>query len=131
MRRTVPSVVLGSLLTAAAVCGDDGGRAPYDADRHDRLALCCPPCSLRLVAGFFGQVLHPDLQLQVLADQAKARRLGDDKPAVAFIGEAREQHVEGRALDLSVPAGMSIVERKANDTTGPTPGMVIRRRATT
>ncbi len=68
-------------------------RAAVLAPRHDRLALC----GLRLVSGFFRQVLNPDLQLQILADQAKARRLGDDEPAVAFVGQAREQNVQRRA----------------------------------
>ena len=34
------------------------------------------------------------------------------------------------ALECLNRAGMSIVALKANDTTGPTPGMVIRRRQT-
>ncbi len=68
-------------------------RAAILAPRHDRLALC----ALLLAGGVFRQVLDPDFQLQFLADQAKARGLGDDEPAVALVGQAREQNMERRA----------------------------------
>ena len=77
-------------------------RAAILAPCHDRLALCA-----LLLAGAFGQVLDPDLQLQFLADQAKARRLCDDEPAVAFVGQAGEQNVQRRADRLGGSLGVA------------------------
>ena len=78
-------------------------RAAILAPRHDRLALC----ALLLAGGALRQILDPDLQLQFLADQAKARRLGDDQPAVALVGQAREQNVERRADRLGGRLGVA------------------------
>jgi hypothetical protein len=63
------------------------GRAAILAPRHDCLALGgLALCALLLAGRALRQVLDADLQLQFLADQAKARRLCDDEPAVAFAG---------------------------------------------
>jgi len=43
------------------------------------------------------QILDADRQLQLLADQAKARRLIDDEPSVTFIGLSGEQDMQRRA----------------------------------
>ena len=58
------------------------------------------------------QILDPDRQLQLLADQAEARRLRDDEPAVALVGQAGEQHVQRRA-DRSAAALASPAGRRA------------------
>ena len=64
-------------------------------------------CAILLGRGAFRQVLDPDLQLQLLADQAEARRLCDNEPAVAFVGQTREQYVQRRADRLGGRLGVA------------------------
>ena len=62
---------------------------------------------------------------------ASAQRDAPDAIALAGLVENRRQPKSGaNRLGVLDRAGMSIVALKASDTTGPTPGMVIRRRQT-
>ncbi len=73
-------------------------------DRHHHLlrrAAILAPSHARLVGVFarllgssLGQVLDPDLQLQLLPDDAKARRLRDDEPPVAFVRLSGQQNMQ-------------------------------------
>jgi hypothetical protein len=50
-----------------------------------------------LSGGTLGQVLDPDRQLQLFADQAEARRLVDDEPAVTLVRPTGKENMQGGA----------------------------------
>ncbi|HEX9547449.1 MAG TPA: hypothetical protein VF942_08940, partial [Acidimicrobiales bacterium] len=108
-----PIIVEGQLLRPGLDLDfDDVGSPMVDCDRQRDIpidlyadlmrstAILAPrdPRSARTRVPFFrralGQVLDPDRQPQLLADEAKARRLADDEPAVAFVGSPGEESVE-------------------------------------
>ena len=89
------------------------------ADRRHQLlrgTAVLAPGHARLVgvlAGLFGgaerQVLDPDLQLQLLADDAETRRLRDHQPAVLLVRLPRQQNVQGCGNRL--PQGLGVAAR--------------------
>ena len=70
------------------------------ADRHAARSSASPPSlrsvSCAMAATAVGQILDPDGELHVLADEAEARRVLDDEAAVGLARLAGQQHVERR-----------------------------------